>query len=119
MSSWSLATSASSFITSSSFFCSSLNLSPRMLASELGVRAVQRVHLALDLVEQARVLAALVLGEQVGEPLLVRGDLVGHVEQTLEPLAVEPVGEHDRVVLELADHPAIERGERRPGRRLA
>jgi len=47
------------------------------------------------------------------------GDLVGHVEQTLEPLAVEPVGEHDRVVLELADHPRVERGERGPGRRLA
>ena len=69
---------------------------------ELGVAAVERAHLALDLVEQARILRARVLREQIGEPLLVRGDLVGDVEQAFHALAIEPVGERDRVVLELA-----------------
>ena len=81
---------------------------------ELGVRAVERAHLALDLVEHARVLGARVVGEQLLQPLLVRRDLVGDIEQAFEPLAIEPVGEGDRIVLELGDHARIEGRERGP-----
>ncbi len=41
----------------------------------------------------------------------MRADLVGQIEQALHALAIEPVGERQRVVLELADHLRIDRAE--------
>ena len=84
---------------------------------EVRVRAFDGLHLPLDLVEKAWILGLVVLREELGEPLLVRGDLVGDVEQALQALAIEPVGECDRVVLELGDEASIEAREPTGGER--
>lgn len=79
--------------------------------AQLGRALIDRVQLAGDLGLELVVAGPRVLGQELGQPLLVGVELVGDVEQALELLALEPVGQEDRVVLELGHQLLVERAQ--------
>src|SRR5262249_3882578 len=75
----------------------------------------ERAQLTLDLALELGVAGLGVLIHELLQAALVGGDLVGDVEEALHLLAIEPVGQRDRVVLELGDQLAIAAGEAEAG----